>query len=73
MSTFADGEFWSKKSTIPSGIGGGDGFNAAFHDLAAFSLMENIGESGFSSTFKDFKLPKQGSLIFNNSGIKKRT
>jgi hypothetical protein len=78
MSTSADGEFWSKRSRIPSGMGE-DGSNPAFNsfsNLTIFNAMDNPYESGFSFTLSDFKLGiKDGDKrsSFKRSGIKERT
>jgi hypothetical protein len=79
MSTFAEGELWSKSSRIPSGMGD-DGSNPAFNafsTLTVFNAMDNAYESGFSFTFSDFKLlhirDDSNSLSFKKSGIKERT
>lgn len=86
-STFADGEFWSKKSTIPSGIDENISslialFNldiafrvlvVALRNLAALSTVIKLCESGTCFTFNDFKLLKEVSLSSNKWGIRKRT
>jgi hypothetical protein len=73
-STFAEGEFWSKKSIIPSGMSeeGSDPFLNALRKLAAsffeltffnmtrHSIMRNRYESGFNFTFNDSKLVNEG-------------
>jgi hypothetical protein len=78
MSTSADGEFLSKRSSIPSGMSE-DGSNSAFNAfsmLKIFNAKDNPNESGFSFTFSDFKLRKMdadNSLSFKISGTKERT
>lgn len=37
-------------------------FAVSFCDLAALNIMKNICETGFNSTFSDFKLHKEGSM-----------
>lgn len=44
-----------------------------FPGLTVFNVMENPYESGFSFTFKDFKLCKEDSSSFKRSGTKERT
>jgi len=44
-----------------------------FSDSTVFNVMENPYESGFSFTFKDFKLCKEDSSSFKRSGTKERT
>lgn len=75
MSTSADGEFWIKKSTIPSGMDedGSDPALDSFCNLAVLSVMDNPYESGFICTLSDFKLHKEVSLSFSKSGISERT
>jgi len=76
MLIFANGEFWSKNSTTPSGM------NLAlinwipapfFLNLQHLSIMYNPGVSGFISTCSDSKLHKEVSLTLNKSGTKDRT
>jgi len=83
----AEGAFWSKKSTIPSGIGE-DGFNPfsysilnlaastfdlTFCNLNSHIVIRNSYEIGSRITFSDFKLHRKRWLTFNGSGIKERT
>lgn len=75
MSTSADGEFWSKKFSTPTGMSE-DGSNPAFNDfsnLKIFNAKDNPYESGFSFIFTDFKLCREDILSFKKSGIKERT
>jgi hypothetical protein len=78
MSTSADGEFWSKMSSIPSGMSETDSnpaFNS-FSNMTIFNAMDNPYESGFSFTFSDFKLRIKddgNSLSLKKSGTNERT
>jgi len=76
MLIFANGEFWSKNSTTPSGM------NLSFFkripapvflNLRRLSIMYNPGVSGFISTCSDSKLHKEVSLTLNKSGSMERT
>jgi hypothetical protein len=78
MSTFAEGELWSKSSSIPSGMGDDASIPAfnSFSNLTVFNAMDNPYESGFGLTLSDFKLhirDDSDSLSFKKSGIKERT
>jgi hypothetical protein len=44
-----------------------------FRNLTSHSLWRNPNSSGFTITFIDFKLPKEGSLKLNKLGTKERT
>lgn len=70
MSSFADGEFWSKKSTTPSGM-----YVACFKSNSNVSLSKscNGDEIPFIITFSDSKLHKEVSLTLNKPGTKERT
>lgn len=75
MSTSADGEFWSKKFSITSGVGEDCSNPAlnAFSNSTIFNVMYNPYESGFNFTFNDFKLCREDILSFKYLGIKERT
>lgn len=87
MLTLAVDEFWSRKSTIPSGIEGGSkpapnvfrksaassgDFAAAFINMASFSMQDKAKLSGCIFISTNFKLHKEGSLTSNRSGTKDR-
>jgi hypothetical protein len=55
--TSAVGEFWSKKSTVPTGI-------VAIADITSLPL---------TFTLSDFKLHKEWSLTLNKLGTKERS
>jgi len=74
ISTFAEGEFWSKKSSTPSGMEEDDfdpSLNASCNleasscdlggscaKLASINFLDNPGGIPFIFTFSDFKLHK---------------
>lgn len=81
-STFAEGEFWSKKSTIPSGIdecvldlslNASSNLESSCDMLASINVLDKPSVNCLIFTFSDFKLHKEENSTFNKSGTTERT